>query len=129
MGTMRVDDQDRPGRRGTLTIGAWAGFLLWLVGLVGARGSLGVGWELAMLCGAAVLVSASLYRRWVDLGRKPLPSHVGALVVAYGGGGLTVLTIVLSTAAMPLALAVPLVFFGLVMVVYTFPPMAAVLGR
>lgn len=82
-----------------------------------------------MLAGGGVLVSATLYRRWVDLGRKPLPSHVGATIVAYGGGGLTILTIVLSTAEMPPMLAAPLVFLGLLMVVYTFPPIAAILGR
>jgi hypothetical protein len=30
---------------------------------------------------------------------------------------------------MPLIFAVPLVFFALLMVVYTFPPIAAILGR
>jgi hypothetical protein len=130
MATMRTAGQDQATRRAVLATGAWgAGFILWLIGLLGARESLGVGWELAMLGGAGLLVSATLYRRWVDLGRKPLPSHIGATIVAYGAGGLTILTIVLSTAAMPLPLAVPLVFFGLVMVVYTFPPLAAILGR
>lgn len=113
-----------------LTTAAWgAGFLLWLFGLLGVRGSVAVGWQLAMLCGAAVLVCATLYHRWADLGRRPLPSHVSVVVVAYGGGGLTILTIVGSTTAIPLILAAPLAFFALLMVVYTFPPMAAILGR
>lgn len=52
-------------RRPHAATGAWAcGFLLWLVGLAGERGSIGIGWELAMLCGTGVLVSATLYRRW-----------------------------------------------------------------
>jgi hypothetical protein len=88
MATMRKVGRDQGMRLEAFTTGAWgAGFLLWLVGLFGGRESLGVGWELAMLAGGGVLVCATLYRRWVDLGRRPLPSHVGATIVATAAAG------------------------------------------
>lgn len=119
-----------PQAHETLTTFAWAaGFLLWLAGIVAGRGSFAVGWELLAFVGGITLLCASIYRRWADSDRRPLSSHTINAIVAYGGGGLAIVTMIVGTAAIPIFLAAPLTFLGLVMVIYTFPPIVVILAR